>query len=106
MKQVFLDTSYAVALSLASDEHHTRATDLSFQLEADMTRIITTRAVILEIGNALSKRHYRQASVQLLDSLEYDPNVTIRSVSEDLYQQAFDLYRARPDKEWGLVDCM
>lgn len=42
----------------------------------------------------------------LLQSLEADPNVTIVPLSEDLYAQAFHLYRERPDKEWGLTDCI
>ncbi|MFO0968025.1 MAG: hypothetical protein U0793_20915 [Gemmataceae bacterium] len=27
-------------------------------------------------------------------------------LSEDLYAEAVTLYRARPDKEWGLTDCV
>jgi predicted nucleic acid-binding protein len=32
--------------------------------------------------------------------------VEIVSLSENLYRQAFRLYRQRQDKEWGLVDCL
>jgi predicted nucleic acid-binding protein len=67
---------------------------------------VTTRAVQLEIGNALSKRRYRQAAVQLLGALEADPLVEIIPLSETLYLQALQLYRERQDKEWGLVDCI
>jgi len=42
----------------------------------------------------------------LLDSLETDPNVDILPVSEPLYARALQLYRERPDKEWGLTDCV
>lgn len=105
MNEVFLDTAYAIALSVESDEHHERAEELADQLEAEKTRLITTRAVLLEIGNALSKKRYRKAAVELLDALEQDPQVEIVSLSEVLYQQAFELFRNRHDKEWGLVDC-
>jgi uncharacterized protein len=44
--------------------------------------------------------------VQLLDALEADPNVGIVSLTDTLYTQALTLYRTRPDKEWGLVDCL
>ena len=27
-------------------------------------------------------------------------------LSEELYARAFTLYRQRPDKEWGMVDCI
>jgi predicted nucleic acid-binding protein len=104
--EVFLDTGYAIALSSPNDQFHARAVDLAVQLEALETRLVTTRAVLLEIGNALSKQRYRQAAVQLLDSLETDPKVDIVPVSEPLYARALQLYRERPDKEWGLTDCV
>ena len=103
--KVFLDTAYAIALSVESDEHHERAEELADQLEAEATQLVTTRAVLLEIGNALSKKRYRKAALELLDALEQDPLVEIVPLSEELYKQALELFRSRPDKEWGLVDC-
>ena len=104
--EVFLDAAYAIALSVPKDSYHKRAVLLADKLEASKTRLVTTRAVILEIGNALSKQRYRHAAVELLRSLEADPNVTIVPLSEDLYAQEFRLYRERPDKDWGLTDCI
>lgn len=106
MSSVFLDTSYAIALSAPNDEHHLRALEIAERLEAEGARLITTRAVLLEIGNALSKARHRQAAIKLLDALEGDPHVEIVSIGDVLYRQAFELYRSRPDKEWGLVDCV
>ena len=106
MSKVFLDTSYAVALSARNDENHQRALELADELEASGRYIVTTRAVLLEIGNALAKVRYREAAVRLLSALENDPKVEIIAASDDLYQRAFEIYRERPDKEWGLIDCM
>ena len=103
--EIFLDTAYAIALSAESDDHHERAGRLADQLESERTHIVTTRAVLLEIGNSLSKKPYREAAVKLLDALERDPRVEIVSLSDELYAQALELFRSRPDKEWGLVDC-
>lgn len=104
--KVFLDTAFAIALSSEKDEYHERAIDLAEKLEQANTCLIITRAVQLEIGNALSKRRYRRAAVQLLDSLEADPSVEIIPLSDALYAQALQLYRERGDKEWGLIDCV
>jgi len=41
-----------------------------------------------------------------LDALEEDPNVKIIPISEELYNRAMELYRQRPDKEWGITDCI
>lgn len=104
--KVFLDTAYAIALSVESDEHHERAEELAEQLEAEQTRLVTTRAILLEIGDALSKKRYRKAALELLDALEQDPQVEIVSLTEELFDQALELFRNRPDKQWGLVDCV
>lgn len=102
----FLDTSYAIALASSRDQFHEQAVQLADQLEAAATQLVTTRAVLLEIGNALSKQRYRHAAIALLDALETDPAVEIVPLTEQLYMRAVDLYRQRDDKEWGLVDCV
>lgn len=106
MAEVFLDTAYAIALSSSTDQFHDRAIELADQLTAAGTRIVTTQAVLLEIGNALSKQRYRSAAISLLEALHDDPTVEIVSLSEALYKNAFRLFRDRLDKEWGLVDCI
>ncbi|HKQ07570.1 MAG TPA: type II toxin-antitoxin system VapC family toxin [Blastocatellia bacterium] len=104
--ELFLDTAYAIALSSPKDEHHEKALLLAEQLEADEAQLLTTRAIILEIGNALSKQRHRQASIELLESLEQDPRVKIIPLTEDLYKRGFELYQSRRDKEWGITDCI
>jgi predicted nucleic acid-binding protein len=106
MNKFFLDTAYAIALSAVTDQYHQKAEILSRQIETEAIPLITTRAVILEIGNALAKFRYRAAAIELLDSLEEDLNVEIIPLSEELYSQAIELYRQRPDKEWGITDCI
>ena len=61
---------------------------------------------MLEIGNALAKVRYRAAAIELLDSIEEDPNIEIIPLSEELYERAIELYRQRQDKEWGITDCI
>lgn len=104
--EVFLDAAYAIALSVQNDLYHERAVFLADQLEAEKTRLVTTHAVMLEIGNALSKQRYRRAAVELLQSLEADPQVEIIPLTENLYAQALQFYCKRLDKEWGLTDCV
>jgi hypothetical protein len=106
VNEVFLDTAFAIALSSSGDDFHSVALDLADELETSPSRIVTTTAVLMEIGNALSKQRYRPAAVDLLLSLENDPRVEIVPVSGDLYEEAFKLFSERTDKEWGLVDCV
>ena len=54
----------------------------------------------------LSKLKYRQSAIKIIDSLESDLNTTIISLTPELYNEGFKLFRSRPDKEWGFVDCI
>ena len=105
-RKVFLDTGFAIAMVSPRDVYHGRAIQLADELNAARTAIITTRAVLLEIGAALAKAAYREAAVSLIDLLENDPQVEILPLSDDLFAQAFELFRARTDKEWSLADCL
>jgi len=106
LAEAFPDSAFAIALSAPGDGFHMRAVQLADQMERDGTKIVTTRAVMLEIGNALGKLRYRADAIALLDALEQDTNVEIVPLTEELFARSFQLYRARPDKDWGLVDCV
>ena len=54
-----------------------KAEILAKQIETEAIPSVTTRAVVLEIGNALARLRYRVAAIDLLDSLEQDPGVEI-----------------------------
>jgi predicted nucleic acid-binding protein len=104
--EIFLDASYAIALSCSSDAHHIQALTLARRLKREKARLVTTHGVVLEIGNALSKPRYRLAAIKLLHALQHDPAVEIVPVSEALFRETFELFRQRPDKGWGLTDCV
>ena len=104
--EVFLDTAYAIALSAPADAFHARAVSLAQWIEASSIRLVTTRAVTLEIGNALAKARHRRAAVELLGAIEDDESIEIVGLSEAVYERAFRLYGERMDKEWGLIDCV
>ncbi len=103
-REIFLDSAFAIALSSETDSFHEKAVQLSEELDGVI--LVTTRAILLEIGNALSKRPFRKASVALLRSLETDESVVIVPLSEELYQKGMTLFVKRADKDWGLIDCI
>jgi predicted nucleic acid-binding protein len=104
--EAFLDTAYALALAAPTDQLHAAAVALAEHLEAAGTRLVTTQAILLEIGNALSKRRRRAAAIRLLGALTLDPNVEIVPLTPELFDQGLALFQARPDKDWGLIDCV
>ena len=102
--KIFSIAPFAIALSIETDSFHEKAVQLSEELDGAI--LVTTRAILLEIGNALSKRPFRKASVALLRSLETDESVVIVPLSEELYQKGMTLFVKRADKDWGLIDCI
>ena len=104
--EVFLDAAYLIALALPGDQHHLPARHISQTLNEARTRIVTNRAVLLEVGNALSKTKYRPVAVSLLDAFEKTKLVKIIPVTEELSRVGWDLFRRRPDKEWSWTDCI
>ena len=103
---VFLDTGYAVALAIERDQYHERAAALVDQIEREDTRLVTTRLVVAEIGDALNAPRHRQKAVQHVTALQRNPTVNIVPLSEALFRRGLDLYRERRDKSWGLTDCV
>ena len=104
--ELFLDTSFSIGLVSPRDQIHKKAVDWSEKIEDLKIPVVTTQAVLLEIGNALSKSSFRKVGIGLLENLENDPDTTIVSLTDEIYNKAFELFRNRPDKEWGLVDCI
>lgn len=106
MNELFLDTSFAIALSSPNDQFHSPAVALAGKIKLEKRRLITTRFVFIEIGNSLARFRFRSAAITLLNNLERDPTVRIEPVSEAIYQKAYQLFQQRPDKEWGMTDCI
>ncbi len=105
-KQAFADASFYIALANPRDQYHEQAVERAIDLEKENVHLVITRAILLEIGDALANPRYRKAVAVLLESLEKDPRVEIIPLSEQLYHRAFELFKQRPDKAWGLVDCI
>ncbi len=103
MDATFVDTGYILALVNTTDKYH-------LQVRATASAItppfITTEAVLIEIGNALSGLRWRKLAVDTLNDLRSDPNIQIVTVNTTTFEQALALFAARLDKEWGLTDCI
>jgi predicted nucleic acid-binding protein len=104
--KVFLDTAFVIASAIESDAFHEKALELLKEIRARGIQMVTTHAIVLEIGNALAGPRYRRLAITALDSMETDDKVTIIPLTEELLEMGYKLYRSRMDKEWGLVDCV
>jgi uncharacterized protein len=105
-KRWFIDTGFVIALVSPRDGFHEVANHLSTRAETESIRLVTTDAVILEIGAALSRLSYRSAAIAIIESMRNDPRVEILPLNQALMTQAIELFTSRTDKEWSLADCV
>jgi hypothetical protein len=103
LAEAFIDTSFVIALTNKSDQYHAQA--LTLAAAFDKKPLITTDAVLTEIGNALA-RNFKEASVQIIEYFLNSDEVEIVPLNPELFRRAFELYRSHADKTWGLVDCV
>jgi predicted nucleic acid-binding protein len=97
------DTVFWVALVAQADQYHVRARAWSQRVTG---RLVTTDAVLIETANTLSRPDWRIHATRLIDHILNRPDVNIVRCDPDRWQRGWDLYCQRPDKGWGLTDCL
>jgi predicted nucleic acid-binding protein len=101
--RIFVDTLFIVALINKRDQYHQKALALAKQFET--YPLITTDAIFLEVGNALSS-HYKNEAVELMEKFLVSDDVEVIRLTPKLFDEALILYKKHQDKSWGLVDCL
>ncbi len=103
-ERLLVDTFYVQAVLNPNDAYHERALALAPRVEAAIETVIT-EAVLMEIGDALSDKD-RAAAADFIRACYETPNMTVVPVTTALLSRAIDRYQGRPDKTWGLTDCL
>ena len=101
MRLVFADTFYWIALTLPGDAANARAQQVTDD-------ILTTEEVLTEYLTFFSAapEYLRREVGANAEAMLSDPGVRVIPQSHDSFMAGFDLYRARPDKGYSLVDCI
>ena len=101
--RIFVDTVFVIALINQRDQYHQQASELADRFGG--YPLLTTDAVLLEIGNALA-RGYKQEAIEVIEQFLASDEVEIKRLTPYLFEQAFELYKQYRDKDWSLVDCI
>ena len=102
----FLDTSYLIALFSPKDTFHAQARALRATALEKGISLITSDAILFEVGGAFSKATNRGVGSAVIQSLLADPLVEVVSLSASLRDRAVTLFAERSDKDWSLCDCL
>ncbi len=103
-ERFLLDTAFVQAWLNQRDRYHRQA-EAFLPRVRDAAEVWVTEAVLVEVGNALSTFN-RVAAVQFIEQCYLADNMRVVSVDTPLLLRALRLYEARPDKTWGLTDCI
>jgi len=106
MHLTFVDTVGWIASLNRSDNLHSAAVRCFQFLAQSNTPLLTTSLVLAEIGNGLSRLPLRHLMTPFRQRLQQSKRIEIVHVDRSLFERGWSLYEQRPDKEWGLVDCI
>ena len=105
MTALFADTFYWIALADSTDAAHQRA--LALTAERATSQIVTTDEVLSEYLTFFSTapEPFRRRA-EGVEGLLASSAVRVIPQSRESFRAGLDLYRARPDKRYSLVDCI
>ncbi len=75
--RIFVDTSFVLALINERDQYHDQAENLSHKFENSF--LLTTDAVLLEIGNAMAK-DFREEAIAIIKVLRSSKRVEVAEI--------------------------
>ena len=102
MSAVFLDTVGLLALWDRADQWHSAAEAAYARIVAERLPFMTTTFVLLECGNAASRRPYRSKVADLRRSLERRNELVIPTVED--WRKAWERYEHEEPNQAGIVD--
>ena len=105
MKAIFADTFYWVALSNPDDSRYRDALALDKALASVL--LVTTDEVLSELLTFFADDPWQRGrAVITVERLLVSPRVRVNPQTRQSFLEGLDLYRARPDKGYSLVDCV
>ncbi|HEX9973159.1 MAG TPA: PIN domain-containing protein [bacterium] len=105
MEELFVDTSYFIALVNTRDENHLLAKEWADEITSRNLKCHISIPIIFEVADGFAKLQRREIGTDLINNVLSSDNYIVHSFSDIIYQQAWQLYASRKDKEWGLTDC-
>ena len=106
MKTVFADAGYWIALLNPLEMLHLQAKKLA-QAHINV-KLITTELVLVELLNfyPAGGSRIRNLAARYVAQLRQNRSVEVIGLDSELFEKGRQLYATRPDKEWGMVDCV
>lgn len=106
-KRIFIDSSAFLALEDESDEHHAAALRFRDQeLLSGHYELITTSYILDETLTLIRSRLGISASIAFSRKIRRSQVVRVLSVSQEVEEEALDLFEQYDDKNFSFTDCV
>lgn len=106
MAKVFVDTAAWIALINVDDIFHEQAKCVRANLQQQKCHLVTTDFILLEVADALVSPKIRPQTIRFINRLKNLIGLQIIPLSQSLFDEGWQLYSQRLDKDWGLTDCI
>jgi predicted nucleic acid-binding protein len=105
MREVFVDTSFFIAILNPKDRLRSRAERVARSL--GNVRLVTTDGVLFEVLNYFAEwgSMQRRAAAQAVRRARASTSTTVIPQTRDGFDRALDRYAVRLDKGYSLTDC-
>jgi predicted nucleic acid-binding protein len=106
--EVFVDTAGWANIFVRTEPKHEKASHLFHEWRRQNHRLVTSNYVLVELVALLTQpfRVPRPNQFRYIETVRLAPYVEVVHVDEALDAAGWALLKARPDKEWSLVDAV
>lgn len=102
---LFVDTSAWYALNDRSDQHRDAALESMSRISSGQVGLITSDYILDESLTLISARANRRTAVAFGDLLLKSSTIQLVTITEELRQSAFELFKKFSDKDLSFTDC-
>ena len=106
MRTIFADTHYLIAISHQQDQWHSKAKEISKDLQP--FHLVTTETVLLEMLNFFAEYSpfVRQSAAHFAWHILAESEAEVVLHTHDAFLTGLELYSKRLDKGYSLTDCI
>ncbi len=103
---LFVDTSFILALELTDDQHHDSALKCWRSLATRQPTLVATSYVFDEIVTSFNSRNRHDKAVEIGNRLLTSTVIQLIQVEENLFLEGWNYFQRYEDKSYSLTDCI
>ncbi|NJR37794.1 MAG: PIN domain-containing protein [Leptolyngbyaceae cyanobacterium CSU_1_4] len=103
---LFVDTSFILALELTDDQHHDSALQCWRSLATRQPTLVATSYVFNEVVTSFNSRNRHDKAVEIGNRLLTSKVIQLVQVEENLFLEGWSYFQRYEDKSYSLTDCI